>query len=80
MYSENNMNYSMCKKPLLVLLIVFVGILGVIGIYEDISMLQGQEVWGESKIYGKYFAALLGTVSHAFVQYMAKKRINDSNT
>ena len=80
MCTRNSMNNSICIKPLLVLPIIFVGILGVIGIYEDISIMQWHEVWGESKIYGKYFAAILGSISYAFVQYVAKKRNNDCNT
>jgi hypothetical protein len=73
----NNVNSSYMKKPLLVFPIIFVGILGVIGMYEDVAVLQWNEVWGETKIYGKYFAAVLGSISYVFVQYARKSRIDD---
>ena len=60
--------------------VIFVGILGVIGIFEDISILLGHEQWEESKIYLKYYAAILGTISFAFVQYKRIKSKNDTNT
>jgi hypothetical protein len=63
----------MWNSQLLYLPIIFVGILGVIGIFEDISILLGHEQWGESKIYLKYYAAILGTIGYAFIQYQRKK-------
>ena len=51
---------------------IFVGILGVVGIFEDISILLGQESGDESKIYIKYYVAIIGTVNFIFAQYVAK--------
>jgi len=74
------MHNAIGKPTLLMLPVIFVGILGVVGIYEDISTLQSHEAWDASKIVGKYVAAFLGTVSYAFVQYRARKRVSDDNT
>ena len=67
-------------SQLLFLPVIFVGILGVIGIFEDVSILLGHEQWEVSKIYLKYYAAILGTLGYAFIQYKRAKNINGTNT
>uniref|UniRef100_UPI002FDA9827 hypothetical protein n=1 Tax=Arsukibacterium sp. TaxID=1977258 RepID=UPI002FDA9827 len=51
--------------------VVFFGILGVIGIFEDIQTPYGQ--WEEYKIYIKYYAAVLGALGHALALFYGKK-------
>lgn len=50
--------------------IVFAGILGVIGIYEDIQ--KPYEQW-ESTIYIKYYGAALGSLGHALALFYRNK-------
>ena len=77
---ENNMTNTMWRNRLTFLPVIFAGILGVIGIFEDVSILLGQDKWEESTIYIKYYAAILGIVGFAFVPYMVKKRNDDIDT
>lgn len=64
----------MLKSKLVFLPIIFVGILGVIGVFEDVSMLLGHEQWTSNKIFLKYYAAILGALSYVFVQYVYSKK------
>lgn len=53
--------------------IVFVGILGVVGIFEDISALSDKECLVGPKLYLKYYIALLGSLSYAIGQFYRNK-------
>lgn len=48
---------------------VFAGILGVIGMFEDVRIVLGREVSDEQGIYLKYYAAALGALGHAIMVY-----------
>jgi hypothetical protein len=63
----------MWSRSLLSLPIVFAGILGVIGIFEDAGMWLGHEPWEASRKYLKYHAAFLGALGYALVLYRQSK-------
>ena len=54
--------------------VVFVGMLGVIGIFEDIAIFRGEAHWALTQIYGKYLSACLGTAGFALAQLIGQKR------
>ena len=54
--------------------VVFVGILGVIGVFEDIALFRSQEHWALTQIYGKYLSATLGTAGFVLAQLIRQKR------
>ena len=67
------------KKGLLFIQVIFVGILGVIGMFEDAAILLEAQ-WDEDEIYLKYYAATLGSMGFVFAQHFARKRNEENDT
>lgn len=68
----------MDRNPVIYVVIVFVGILGVIGSFQDFALLADRPAWELDQLYGKYLSAAFGATGFALTLVVARRRNNKS--